>query len=97
MSGKIIYQFAANTPSPAWTDISKETFDEYSKRGEWLTRALLTAPVVERQESSKLDELTEFGKWTIRSGRVLGYQGWREDFVIWQARACLDKVKEINQ
>lgn len=43
MASKTIYQFAANTSSPSWTDISKEAFDEYSQRGEWLTRALLAA------------------------------------------------------
>jgi hypothetical protein len=41
--GEPVYQFSANTPSPAWFDISKESFDEYTKRGgEWLTRIVYT-------------------------------------------------------
>jgi hypothetical protein len=44
--GEPVYQFSANTPSPAWFDISKESFDEYTKRGgEWLTRIVYTHAV----------------------------------------------------
>lgn len=39
-----IYQVAADTPSPSWTDISKESFDEYTSRRLWLTRTLYTSP-----------------------------------------------------
>jgi len=39
----------------------------------------------------ELDERAEFDAWTVRKGRVVGYCGWREDFVIWQARAALER------
>lgn len=39
---------------------------------------------------AELDERAEFDAWTVRKGRVVGYLGWREDFVIWQARAALE-------
>lgn len=37
------------------------------------------------------DERAEFEAWTVSKGRVVGYSGWREDFVIWQARAALER------
>jgi hypothetical protein len=27
----------------------------------------------------------QFDQWCVKTGRVLGYMGWREDFEIWQA------------
>lgn len=71
-------------------------------RNEWIAdvcnflkygRADISAPA----PVAVVDERAEFDAWTVRKGRVIGYHGWREDFVIWQARACLDKVKELNQ
>lgn len=41
----------------------------------------------------EVDERAEFDAWTVRKGRVVGYSGWREDFEIWQARACITRSR----
>jgi len=39
--------------------------------------------------SKPINERATFDAWTVSRGRVVGYQGWREDFEIWKARALL--------
>jgi hypothetical protein len=39
--------------------------------------------------SKPINERATFDAWTVSRGRVVGYQGWREDFEIWKARARL--------
>jgi hypothetical protein len=47
--GEPIYQFGVNVSSTSWTDVSKEVFEEYARRGGWSTRIVHTsqpAPVI---------------------------------------------------
>ncbi len=47
--------------------------------------------------SVAIDERAAFDAWAVKHGRVVGYNGWRNDFEVWQARACLENLKELNQ
>lgn len=77
-----IYQFAADSPSPCWFDVSKESHDEYTARSGWLTRIVYAAPVVERQEPVSV----------VLPARIIGPN---YEYVA-GFNACLDKVKELN-
>ena len=39
--------------------------------------------------SETIDERAAFDAWAVKHGRVVGYNGWRNDFEVWQARALL--------
>lgn len=43
------------------------------------------------------DERAAFDAWAVKHGRVVGYNGWRNDFEVWQARACLDATAALNE
>lgn len=44
-----------------------------------------------------IDERAEFDAWAVKHGRVVGYNGWRNDFEVWRARACLDVTAALNK
>lgn len=64
------------------------------KPGYWEWRPLFTAPPA--PVAVVPDERAAFDAWAVKHGRVVGYNGWRNDFEVWQARACLDATAALN-
>jgi len=72
----------------AW---SKSNGEQYA---DWLT-PLFTAPPA--SVAGVTDERAAFDAWAVKHGRVVGYSGWRNDFEVWKARACLDATAALNE
>lgn len=85
------YKYRLKGKDRAWTYAKHKPEFEH----EFDIRPLYAAPPA--PVAVVIDERAEFDAWAVKHGRVIGYNGWRNDFKVWQARACLDKVKEPNQ
>ena len=75
-----------------WLPKSNHRREELAQTFERMAAEVRNAP-----SETGLDERSAFDAWAVKHGRVIGYNGWRNDFEVWQARACLDKVKEMNR
>lgn len=93
-----VYQVAArlDNTKPAWTDVDKESFDDYAARGNsWLTRTLyISPPAPLSPDHSGGAGVVLPDRNTIYVTKPIFMDG-TELIQVWQA--CLDKVKELNQ
>lgn len=77
-----------------WVDVEKDEFDRDKAHKNYHTRTVFASPPA--PVAVDLNDAEEFEKWwrstpILRKGKL---QIARE---AWKARACLDKVKELNQ